>query len=83
MAICLYFYRIDSVNLYSVQLPSFDPYLVFMMRQLRVVPSGVRPVGCLFAVCTVDVIVVQLHLFETEHRESVQLHTAFIKKVCC
>ena len=83
MAICLYFYRIDGINLYSVQLPSLDPYLVFMMRQLIVVPSGVRPVGCLFVICTVYVIVLQLYLFETEHCESVQLHSAFIKKVCC
>ena len=38
---------------------------------------------CLFDVCTVDVTVLQLHLFETEHCESVQLHTALVKKVCC
>ena len=82
MAICI-FYRIDGVNLYSVQLPSVDPYLVFMMRQLIVLPSGVQPVGCLFGICTMDVIVLHLHLFETKHCESVQLHTAFIKKVCC
>ena len=49
------FYRIDGVNLYSVQLPSLDPYWVFMMRQLIVVPSGVRPDECSLEVCTVDV----------------------------
>ena len=53
-SVCIY--RIDGVNLYSVQLPSLDPYLVFMMHQLIVVPSGVRPVGCYLDVCTVDVL---------------------------
>ena len=50
---------------------------MFMTRQLIVVPSGVRP--DVSSVCKVDV-VQQVHLVDSEHCESVQLHTAFILK---
>ena len=33
--------------------------------------------------CTVDVFSSTVVVFDSEHCESVQLHTAFIKKVCC
>ena len=48
---------------------------MFMKRQLIVVPTGVR--HDVTSVCKIDV-VQQVHLLDSEHCESVQLHTAFI-----